>query len=164
MNSCLFIGRFQPFHNGHLMVVQGMRRVCSRIIIGIGGPDGGDSSENPFTLAERHEMIGAALLEANVPEADILDCPDTPTDTEWVNSILKIAGPVDTVWTGNELVEQLFTAKNIKVQKIKEIPGLSATEIRRQMKEGGDWEKKTPDAVVEVIKRIGGIERIKNLA
>jgi nicotinamide-nucleotide adenylyltransferase len=34
--DCLLIGRFQPFHKGHLQVVKTIARDCDDIIIGIG--------------------------------------------------------------------------------------------------------------------------------
>lgn len=162
-NTCLFIGRFQPFHKGHLMVVQGMRKVCERIIIGVGSPEAAESLENPFSAMERHEMISAALLDADIPDADIYDLPDTTNDSAWVDGIIKATGPIDSVWTGNDLVEKLFAEKGIKVQKIKEVPGISATEVRARLLAGGEWRDLVPDGVALVIGRIEGAARMKKL-
>lgn len=152
-NTSLFIGRFQPFHKGHLMVVQGMRKVCGRVIIGIGSPDKHGGTDNPFSVDERREMIGAALLDANIPDAEILDCHDTPTDTEWVNAVLKVTGPIQSVWTGNEGVAKLFEEAGVEVKRIKEVPGISGTEIRKRFAHGGDWESMVPEGVATVMKR-----------
>ena len=159
-NTCLFIGRFQPFHKGHLMVVQGMRKVCGRLIIGIGSPEKRSDKENPFSVDERREMIGSALLEANIADADILECPNTPTDAEWVSAVLKVTGPIDQVWTGNELVATLFEKEGVAVKRIKPVPGISGTEIRARLASGGDWEALVPDEVASVMKRLNATQRV----
>lgn len=162
-NTCLFIGRFQPFHNGHLMVVQGMRKVCERIIIGVGSTDEPTSLTHPFSAAERHEMISAALLDADIPDADIYDLPDTASDAEWVDAVLRVTGPIDVVWTGNEQVETLFAEKGIKVQKIKEVPGVSGTLVRERILSGGDWDALVPDGVASVMRRIDAAGRLRDI-
>lgn len=163
-SACLFIGRFQPFHNGHLMVVQGMKKICERIIIGVGSPEAPESIENPFSIVERHEMISAALLDADIPDADIYDLPDLADDALWVDSIIKTTGPVDTVWTGNDLVRGLFEARGIKVQRIKEIKGVSATEVRARLLNGGEWQELVPGGVASAMSRIGAAARLKELS
>jgi nicotinamide-nucleotide adenylyltransferase len=163
-NTCLFVGRFQPFHRGHLMVVQGMRKVCGRIIIGVGSVDAPQSAIDPFSVQERHEMISSALLDADIPDADIYDIPDIEHDHEWVDHVLKITGPVDAVWTGNDQVETLFVEKGVKVQKIKEVPGISATEIRARLLNGDDWRELVPDGVASVLSKIEAMERMRKLA
>lgn len=145
------------------MVVQGMRKVCGRIIIGVGSPEGKQNAENPFTREERHEMISAALLDADIPDADIYDLPDTVEDAAWVEAVLHATGPVDKVWTGNDLVEKLFQEKGVEVQKIKEVPGISAHEIRARLLNGGDWSDLVPNGVALVMSRIGATARIKEL-
>jgi nicotinamide-nucleotide adenylyltransferase len=40
----------------------------------------------------------------------------------------------------------------------------SGTEIRRRILSGEDWEKLVPDAVAGVIREIGGVERIRQIA
>ncbi|RLF50463.1 MAG: nicotinamide-nucleotide adenylyltransferase, partial [Thermoplasmata archaeon] len=51
----LFIGRFQPFHNGHAFVVSQFNEY--EIIFVIGSAYNSYSFENPFTAGERCEMI-----------------------------------------------------------------------------------------------------------
>ena len=59
----LFLGRFQPFHNGHLYVVEEMihDKSIDEIIIGIGCAQEAYTLENPFTAGERFEMINNTL-------------------------------------------------------------------------------------------------------
>ncbi len=60
--TALLIGRFQPFHNGHLEVVKTISKKCDRMIIGIGSAQLSHTFENPFTAGERHliDLAGVA--------------------------------------------------------------------------------------------------------
>ncbi len=154
-STCLFIGRFQPFHIGHLMVVQGMTKVCGRIVIGIGSADQKGTSENPFSVADRKEMIQRALQEVDIiPMFDVefIELPDHAEDEEWTKMVLEKAGNVDKVWTGNEQTKACFEGK-VEIQWIKEVPGFDGTEIREMMKKGGYWEEKVPDEVASYLKQ-----------
>lgn len=146
------------------MVIQGMRKLCGRIIIGVGSTDGAAGAANPFSAEERHEMISAALLDADIPDADIYDIPETTDDAEWVDAVVNATGPIDAVWTGNEVVEKLFSEKGIRVQKIKEVPDISATLVRERLLNGGEWDALVPDGVASVMRRIGAAGRIKELS
>jgi cytidyltransferase-like protein len=70
----IVLGRFQPFHVGHLEYVEAARRRCQRLIIGITNPDitklrhhdsdpnRSQRDSNPYPYFVRHEVIEAALL------------------------------------------------------------------------------------------------------
>ncbi len=166
--TCLFAGRFQPFHNGHLLVVQGMAKVCGKIIIAICSPkETGTTAADPFSVPERRDMIQRALQAKDIiPNSDValIDVPDMPADEEWTKQVLALAGgTVHQVWTGNEWTKTCFEAAGVEVKWIKEVPGISATEIRKRMKEGGDWKSMVPDEVAASIGAIEGAARVKEL-
>lgn len=56
-----FVGRFEPFHNGHLSVLRRALEACDRPIVLIGSAGAPRSSKNPWSAAEREIMIRAAL-------------------------------------------------------------------------------------------------------
>lgn len=153
--TCLFIGRFQPFHIGHLMVIQGMTKVCGRIVIGIGSADKQGTEENPFSAEHRKEMIQRALQEENIIplfDVEFVDLPDHPEDEAWTKMVLEKVGEINKVWTGNEATKNCFDGK-VEIQWIKEVPGFNGTAIRDLMKKGGYWEEKVPDDVASYIKQ-----------
>ncbi|MFC1787977.1 nicotinamide-nucleotide adenylyltransferase [Patescibacteria group bacterium] len=163
--TCLFIGRFQPFHNGHLLVVGGMSKVCDKIIIAIGSSDKSKTPEDPFTAAERRDMIQRSLQAKNIiPVHDVhfIDVPDQEEDEHWTEHVLELAGEVDQVWTGNEWTKKCFKGK-IEIKDIKEVPGISATEVRQRIKNGDDWRELVPDEVAASIKAVDGVKRIQDL-
>ncbi|PJA46976.1 hypothetical protein CO172_03415 [Candidatus Uhrbacteria bacterium CG_4_9_14_3_um_filter_36_7] len=164
-HTCLFIGRFQPFHKGHLMVLKGMVKVCGRVVIGIENPNAPFSFENPFSFEERKEMIQRSLQDEDlIPKfnIDLIAIPDHALDKTWADQCLQTVQDVDTIWTGNEDVKKCFEDKNVKIQMIKEVPGISSTIIREAIKNSEDWKKKVPDAVVQVIVEVGGVQRMRD--
>ena len=46
----LYIGRFQPFHNGHLQLIKSIENKFDQIIIGIGSSQYSHDKNNPFTV------------------------------------------------------------------------------------------------------------------
>lgn len=62
-NNFIFIGRFQPFHNGHLSIIQKTLNnpSCDNLIILIGSTNIARDIRNPFTFEERKELILLAI-------------------------------------------------------------------------------------------------------
>ena len=62
----LFVGRFQPFHNGHLEAVKSILRECDEAVIAVGSSQKSHEPDNLFTVGERIEMIYESLKEAAI--------------------------------------------------------------------------------------------------
>lgn len=157
MNTSLFIGRFQPFHTGHLLVLQGMVKICDRVVIAIGSAEKSGEPENPYTAEQRKEFIQAALQDEDIiPKYDVIfiEVNDMDSDADWAKEVLKAAGHVDTLWSGNPDTIRCFDGMGIKIQEIKEVPGISGTEIRERMKNKGNWKSLVPKAVSDAIGRM----------
>ncbi len=63
----LFVGRFNPFHLGHLKAVEQILELEDELIIAIGSTQESHTTSDPFTAGERLLMIRAAIKEANIP-------------------------------------------------------------------------------------------------
>ncbi|MEM3793082.1 MAG: nicotinamide-nucleotide adenylyltransferase [Candidatus Bathyarchaeia archaeon] len=165
----LYIGRFQPFHLGHLEAVKWMLERVGEIIIGVGSSQYSHSLKNPFTAGERITMIIRALEWAGIERKKflILPIPDIHTHSLWVKHVVSLTPSFQVVFTNEPLTRRLFEEDGrFKVSSIpffrREI--YSATEIRRRITTGDNWEELVPEPVAEYIKEIGGVERIKTLA
>lgn len=60
----VFIGRFEPFHNGHAAVARHALARAKKLIFLVGSADTPRTIKNPWTVAERAVMIQSALSEA----------------------------------------------------------------------------------------------------
>lgn len=61
----VFIGRFEPFHNGHLAVARSALARARKIVFLIGSADTPRTTKNPWTVPERAVMIQSALDDAS---------------------------------------------------------------------------------------------------
>ncbi|ACJ16652.1 nicotinamide mononucleotide adenylyltransferase [Thermococcus onnurineus NA1] len=163
----LFVGRFQPVHNGHIKALEFVFSQVDEVIIGIGSAQASHTLKNPFTTSERMEMLIRALDEAGLEKRYyLIPLPDINFNAIWSTYVQSMVPRFDVVFTGNSLVAQLFRERGYEVivQPMFRKDILSATEIRKRMVEGEPWEELVPKSVAEFIKEIKGVERIKMLA
>lgn len=71
--ASLFVGRWQPFHEGHKKLIETVLKTGKRAVIAI--RDTELSNKNPYTVAERREMIQKSLAEYG-PLVKIITIPD----------------------------------------------------------------------------------------
>ncbi|HSD17904.1 MAG TPA: bifunctional nicotinamide-nucleotide adenylyltransferase/Nudix hydroxylase [Thermomonas sp.] len=64
MDYLVFIGRFEPFHNGHAAVARLALGRAKKLIFLVGSAGTPRTIKNPWTVAERAVMIQSALAEA----------------------------------------------------------------------------------------------------
>ena len=98
---CVFIGRFQPFHVAHFRVVQDALRYGRTVLVLIGSANAPRSHRNPFTYAERADMVRLSVTEQDRARLITLPLEDCLyNDTQWVanaqrqvNVALEQTGP-----------------------------------------------------------------------
>lgn len=87
----VFIGRFQPFHIGHLFVFEQALKHAKHLIVLVGSSGGARSLRNPFSFTERQQMITASLPPALKDNITLLPLQDfTYNDEAWVASVSHI--------------------------------------------------------------------------
>ena len=154
MTRALFIGRFQPFHNGHLAVVKNILKSFDEIIIGIGSSQEKNTLKNPFSYNERKEMISKTLKNNKIKTFKIFPVPDLYDDAKWVNYIIKNLPKFDAAFSGNEWTIRCFNKHKIKSFKIKLVKGISSTKIRELIRKNKKWEKLVPKETAIAVKKI----------
>ena len=151
----LFIGRFQPFHRGHLDVVKQILGRHKKIIIGIGSSQHSGTPENPFSGEMRARMIQNSLRDEGIGKQrfTIIQIPDINNDDKWVAHVEAIAPAFAAIYSGTPKVQALFEKDGKhKVQSPKFNLLISGTEVREKMARGQPWEDLVPPAVVKIIK------------
>ncbi|MFD1731375.1 adenylyltransferase/cytidyltransferase family protein [Deinococcus malanensis] len=68
----MYIGRFEPPHQAHLLVMLEALQSVQKLIVVIGSARAARNTKNPFTAEERQDLIWAMLLEAGVPKSRVL--------------------------------------------------------------------------------------------
>jgi nicotinamide-nucleotide adenylyltransferase len=160
------IGRYQPFHNGHLEVISQLFKECDELIIGIGSALKSHTLVNPFTAGERFLMIDGSLKSKSIQNYHIIPIPDIDRYAIWVPHVESLVPKVDIVFTNNPLTEVLFKERGYAVKNppIYERSQFSGTEIRNRIIRNESWQDLVPRPVVKVIEDANGIERLRTLA
>jgi nicotinamide-nucleotide adenylyltransferase len=161
----LLLGRFQPFHNGHLKVVKDIAKEAEYLVIAIGSAQYSHSKENPFTAGERYTMITKALKSEGIENYHIVTIEDLHRYAAWVSHVVSHTPKFDVIYAHNPLSIRLFKEGGFKVVELNlhEPDKYSGTEIRRRMIAGEEWRTLVPKGVAEVIDEINGVERLKDL-
>jgi len=157
----LIIGRFQPFHLGHLRLIEFAAREVDSLIIGTGSSQESHTRQNPFTAEERRMMVENSITG----KFEIFDIPDVNDDRTWVSHVEKIVPKFDSVYTYGELERQLFKEAGYPVRATPffDRGNYSGTEIRRRILAGEEWKDLVPEGTLKVMNEIRGEERIKKL-
>lgn len=147
----LVMGRFQPFHLGHLALARQVLSECDGLIVAVTSAQFNYMEKDPFTAGERIEMIHDSLVES---DADMSRCFVTAIENQfniatW-GGYLKAALPeFGRAYSGNPYVAMLLSDLGIDVAApdFVDRPRYNATEIRRLIRSGGRWEDLVPGAV-----------------
>jgi nicotinamide-nucleotide adenylyltransferase len=166
MKNMLIIGRFQPFHSGHLAIIKKYHAKGFFIKIVIGSSQKAHQRDNPFTDDERVEMIKKALDAGNISDYEIISIPDVPNDKDWVELVKKKTGSVDVLFTGNPWVKKLFRNESVDLHEYNErfdrIKGIKAKDIRMNLLNSKS-SKGLPKAVFDHLKIIRAFDRLKEM-
>ena len=153
--------------------------MCKHLVVGITNPDpfltrqeDADPNRsapqaNPLTYYERYVMVGSALDEAWVSPREFSIVP-FPIN---LPKLYKYYVPMDAVfflsiydkWGKKKL--NMFKAQGLETNVLWEVPpekkGISASDVRAGIKNGGSWEHLAPPSVSELIKKWNIVDRLK---
>lgn len=164
----MFLGRFQPYHNGHHAIIQQIfqSKEIDELIIAIGSAQESHTLKDPFTAGERIMMITKALEDLKPPITTyVLPIEDIERNSLYVAHIRSLTPPFEIVYSNNPLVQQLFEERGIAVRLLPYVERAQwdGTKIRELMVRGEDWKAYVPPVVAQVIEEIGGVERLRHI-
>lgn len=164
--TALIIGRFQPFHNGHLYAVKTLCAEFETVLVGVGSAQYSGTPDNPFSFDERREMIQGCLRDEGLSNCRILRIDDLHDHPRWVAHVEGIAGKFDAVFSNDPLTERLFRERGFAVREMHYLNRESymGKEIRRAILDGRPWEELVPRATAQVLLGVGAQRRLQEAA
>ena len=161
----LLVGRFQPFHLGHLdAVLFGLSRT-ENLFIGVGSSNKFNEKKNPFSAEERKEMIISSIESSMLGRVKIFEIPDVDNHEKWTFEIDQIVPKYDIVFTNDEFTKTLFKKRKINVMPVvlKEREKFSGTNIRQLIIDDKNWQDLVPQGTRKVLDKLNAKKRLKNL-
>lgn len=159
----VFIGRFQPFHLGHLSVVKEAFAHTDHLIMLIGSSNRASSLKNPFSYEQRRQMIEEAVHQNIDMTGKTLSCVGVPdaiyNDNLWLSyvqkavaSVTKDEGNIGVI--GHTKDDSSYYLKLFPAWGFCEVPnfhGLSATPIRHSYFAGKIETTLVPETVANAL-------------
>ncbi|MDH3515433.1 MAG: nicotinamide-nucleotide adenylyltransferase [Nitrosopumilus sp.] len=160
----LMMGRFQPFHLGHLNLVTQILNECDEVIIAITSSQFNYLEKDPFTAGERIEMIHNSLKDASLDLNNIfiVSLENQFNIATWASYLKSTLPYFDKVYSGNDYVSMLLSDSGIDVVKpvFLDRPQFNATKIRNMIKMNDNWKELVPNAVYELLTKINAKNRL----
>jgi len=154
-DALVFIGRFQPFHNGHKAVIEAALEQAKEVVIVVGSSFAARNIRNPFTFEERKAMIEACFTDTKYfrydgaqgrvksPRIHVVPVSDYPyDDNKWVNAIQSIVdqavpdakdvGLIGHSKDSTSYYLNIFPRWKDHVE-VEDVGGINATDIRKMV-------------------------------
>ena len=163
----LVLGRFQPLHIGHRALIQEALGRGATVIVAIGSSTAKSGLRNPFTTAERRQMVEATFPnEVRSGAIVVAEVPDLHDPIRYVAHTLAITGPFDVVYGNDDETLGLFERAGMRIER----PGLvdrsryEAKVIRAQIAADDlTWRKAVPPGVAELLLKLDAARRLRGL-
>jgi len=146
MKTGIFIGRFQPVHQGHIHALGIAASQVDTLYIFVGSANQCRSIRNPWTFQERSQMLRTKLHNARVTNFKIVPLNDYRySDTQWMSDVRATAehyGMVNPTLFGHvkEGNDYLAWFPDWKFKSIEAEYNVNATAVRQRM-----FDLKDPD-------------------
>lgn len=166
LTTGLFVGRFQPFHLGHLATVKFALKSVGRLVIVVGSAQKSHEARNPFTAGERIAMIKDSIDadgEIDSRKILIIPVPDVDVHSLWTRQVDMFVPKYDVVFSNDSFTLHLFNEAGARTVKppLHDREKMSGTEVRRRMIAGEDWRELVQEPVAKIIEGIRGVDRVR---
>src|SRR5438445_6107162 len=83
----VLIGRFQPFHDGHLSLLKQALDMATRVVVVIGSAFQARSPKHPFSWEQRADMVRRALPASDRERVMFAPIRDYFNETRWLAAV-----------------------------------------------------------------------------
>lgn len=87
-DAVVYIGRFQPFHRGHLATLKLALQLGNTVVVALGSVQDSRTKKNPFTAIERVQMIQSCLGVDDILRLRFIGLYDNlASDEDWAKQV-----------------------------------------------------------------------------
>lgn len=161
----LLVGRFQPFHLGHLDALIFALTKVENLWLGLGSSNKLPEKNNPFSAEERKQMILSSIDDSLKERISIYLIPDLDNHVKWVEMIDDIVPPFQVVFSNDVLTDHLYSKRSVQVVPIPFLNRdvLSGTNIRNLVVSDQKWDHLVPEGTKNFLIQNSVKDRLKDL-
>ena len=161
----LLIGRFQPFHLGHLAALQFAIPKVDKLWLGLGSSNKPIEKNNPFSIEERKKMILSSIDDSIQNKISIFPIPDLDNHVRWIQNIDTIVPDYEIIFSNDPMTEHLYSKRNVQVIAIPFLKRdqLSGTRLRDLIKSDQKWDDLVPEGTKFILENLDAKNRLKIL-
>ena len=161
----LLIGRFQPFHLGHLAALQFAIPKVDKLWLGLGSSNKPIEKNNPFSIEERKKMILSSIDDSIQNKISIFPIPDLDNHVRWIQNIDTIVPDYEIIFSNDPMTEHLYSKRNVQVFAIPFLKRdqLSGTRLRDLIKSDQKWNDLVPEGTKLILENLDAKNRLKIL-
>jgi bifunctional NMN adenylyltransferase/nudix hydrolase len=170
----LVIGRFQPFHNAHAELIQQAFASAQNVIVALGSHRTAPNIKNPWTTAQREQMIRAAVPSEHAARLSFVYLRDyLYNDNLWAAELQAQVAAItrdekSIVLIGHRKDSSSYYLEGFPQWEFQDFPqrhALNATRLRETFLRGEpDWEKHVPPAVNAFMREFARTDEYARLA
>jgi len=151
----LLIGRFQPFHLGHLYLLKKSFEFIDKLVIGIGSASIYDKN-NPLSSWQRRLILKKVIEKESLSEKiiKIVELEDFFNDENWLENVKKQVDRFNLVIGNNEWTNKIMEKAGYQVKRLPYYKRYlyEGWRIRKLVKNNKSWQDRVPDYLVSQLK------------
>jgi pantetheine-phosphate adenylyltransferase len=157
-HTVLIVGRFQPFHKGHLFLLKKALKTADKIVIAIGSANINDDN-NPLDFETRKKIIRAVAYKEKIEKKIIKIVPldDFFNDKKWLENLQDQVGDFNAAIGNNDWTNKILEKAGYKVIKVDYLKrGIyEGWRIRNLIRNKKKWQNRVPDYLIKAITDYG---------
>lgn len=154
----IIVGRFQPFHKGHLELFRFALTQCDHIGVVIGSVNKKDK-DNPLNFDQRLYLLNKVIKREGIGDMvdRVVGLEDFPDDDKWMNVLMSRIGEFEVSYGHNEWTNGIIGDHGYEVVEgpMYKRESLEGEQIRKLIRSGNEeWKKRVPAYLVADVKKM----------